>query len=359
MDHARARPLAVRAEADRADDGLHLVLVQVVGELPVVEALRRVDRLLEHLADRVVERRQVEAERVDLGLDRPLRIALQEILDAGILDAGHVRVVIDDAVQRRAERHHVGRELQPDHAAAEQLDRVADADLVYGAHDGHRVVRIGHDEHDVGPGGADGADHRREVDGRRRVVLVVNRLQPRLLGEHARPVCQVLRKFLVGGEKGDRLGAGLLADMDEAVGPARGVGPRRVVEPHVVLDRMVHLEREVAHQQQAALLDQRHDRRGGHSAVRRDEQIDLVDVEQLGVDPRRQRGVGLVVVNDELDPAAEQAALGIDVIDPHLQREQRRFSAGAQRAGLRHAHADLDGRRLRQRSRAECQSQYE
>src|SRR2546426_12161950 len=102
VDLARARPLAVRAEADLADDGLHLVLVQVVGELPVVEALRRVDRLLEHLANRVVERRQVEAERVDLGLDRPLRIALQEILDAGILDAGHVRVVIDDAVQRRA-----------------------------------------------------------------------------------------------------------------------------------------------------------------------------------------------------------------------------------------------------------------
>jgi hypothetical protein len=111
----------------------------------------------------------------------------------------------------------------------------------------------------------------------------------------------------------------------------------------------VHLEGEVAHQQQAALLDERHDWRGGNSAVRRDQQIDLVDVEQLGIDRRRQRRVRLVVVDDEVDLAAQQAALLVDVLDPHLQCEQRRLAAGAKRSGLRHAHADLD-RPLRERS---------
>jgi hypothetical protein len=38
----------------------------------------------------------------------------------------------------------------------------------------------------------------------------------------------------------------------------------------------------------------------------------------------------------------EQAAALVDVLDPHAQRKQRRLAAGAERAGLRHAHADLD-----------------
>ena len=67
---ARGLALAVRREADRPDDGLHLVLAQVLGQHLVVEALGGGDRLLEHLADGIVERRQVEAERIDLGLDR-------------------------------------------------------------------------------------------------------------------------------------------------------------------------------------------------------------------------------------------------------------------------------------------------
>ena len=47
--------------------------------------------------------------------------------------------------------------------------------------------------------------------------------------------------------------------------------------------------------------------RGGVAA---DHEIDLVDVEQLGVDAGNRRGIGLVVVVDELDLAAEQPALG-------------------------------------------------
>src|SRR5262245_6985373 len=51
----RDRPLAVGPEPDRADDGLELVLAQVGRQRLVVEALGGGDRLLEHLADRVVE----------------------------------------------------------------------------------------------------------------------------------------------------------------------------------------------------------------------------------------------------------------------------------------------------------------
>ena len=39
--------------------------------------------------------------------------------------------------------------------------------------------------------------------------------------------------------------------------------------------------------------------------------------------------IGLVVVVDELDRAAEQPALGVDVLFPDLLREQRRLAVGA------------------------------
>jgi len=96
-----------------------------------------------------------------------------------------------------------------------------------------------------------------------------------------------------------------------------------------VLHLRVHLERKVAHQEQAALLHQRHDRRRRHGAVGRDEEVDLVDVEQLGVDAGDVGRIGLVVVGGELDLALEQAAALVDVLDPHAQREQRRLAAGA------------------------------
>jgi hypothetical protein len=125
-----------------------------------------------------------------------------------------------------------------------------------------------------------------------------------------------------------------------------------------VLDGAVHLEGEVAHQQQVALLDQRHDRRRRHGGVGREQQIDLVDVEQLGIDRGRLGCARLVIVDDQLDLAAEQAALLVDVVAPDLDADQRRLAAGGQTAGQRHAHADLDGSLLRHRRqrRAGCES---
>ena len=152
----------------------------------------------------------------------------------------------------------------------------------------------------------------------------------------------VLGEFLVGGQDRDRLAAGLGADIDEGLGPAVGRSPWRVVEPHVVVNLAVHLEREVPHQQHAALLDERHDRRRLHGGVGREQDVDLVDVEQLGVDRRAFGRARLVVIDEQLDLAAEQAALGVDVVAPDLDADQRGLAAGGKPAGLRHAHADLD-----------------
>ena len=63
--HARGRPLAVLAELDRADDGVELGVADVVGELLLVEAADRLDRLAQDLHVGVGERRQVVAERID------------------------------------------------------------------------------------------------------------------------------------------------------------------------------------------------------------------------------------------------------------------------------------------------------
>ena len=52
--------------------------------------------------------------------------------------------------------------------------------------------------------------------------------------------------------------------------------------------------------------------------------------------------VGLVVVIDEFDRTAEQAALGVDFLLPDLGAEQRLFAVGGERTGQRHAEADFD-----------------
>ncbi len=182
----------------------------------------------------------------------------------------------------------------------------------------------------------------------RRIGLVEDDGQVALLGD------------IAGGQ---RAGSGRTPDPPRAApcscrrpsAPDRGTrrpscrpAPRRIVEPHVVADLAVHLEREIPHQQQAALLDERHDRRGRHGRVGREQQIDLVDVDQLGVDRRRLRCARLVVIDDQFDLAAEQAALGIDIVAPDFDAEQRSLAAAGEAAGLRHRHADLDRRLLRQ-----------
>src|SRR2546429_190805 len=72
-------------------------------------------------------------------------------------------------------------------------------------------------------------------------------------------------------------------------------------------------------------------------AVAADDQVDLVYVEQLGVDARYCRRIGLIVIIDELHGTAEQPAFGIGILFPNLLGEQRGLAVGRKPARPRHA----------------------
>ncbi len=103
----------------------------------VIQAPGCSHRLRQDLPDRIIERRQVEPERIHVRLLGPGLIAGQKIPDPrevhGLLRCPGV--VVHHAVQHGTQRFHDGGVLQSDHAAAEQLDVVADADLVHRTND--------------------------------------------------------------------------------------------------------------------------------------------------------------------------------------------------------------------------------
>ncbi len=144
--------------------------------------------------------------------------------------------------------------------------------------------------------------------------------------------------------------------IEEALRPAeRGFGPRRHdLEVAVVVEFRVDVETEQRHERHVPLHHDRHCGCDDVRAVAGDEQVDLVDVEQLVVDARHRRGVGLVVVVDELDLATEKAAPGVDVLGPDLHRDQRRLAVAGERSGEAHAEANLQ-RLLRLHRSAERQ----
>src|ERR1022692_5309954 len=82
LEHARLCELATLAERNVADDGLKRGLADVVGELAVVEALGRRDRLAEDVEIRVAVRRHVVAERIAAGLGRAILILLHDLARA-------------------------------------------------------------------------------------------------------------------------------------------------------------------------------------------------------------------------------------------------------------------------------------
>jgi hypothetical protein len=123
LEHPRRGPLAVRSELDLADDRVELVLVDVVDDLLLVDALRRFHGLPEHLQVGVRERRKVVAQRVHARLLGLRLIALEEVLDAREPQRGlgNPDVEVHDAVQLGAELGEQRGELQADHPGAEHL----------------------------------------------------------------------------------------------------------------------------------------------------------------------------------------------------------------------------------------------
>src|SRR4029077_12213414 len=83
--------------------------------------------------------------------------------------------------------------------------------------------------------------------------------------------------------------------------------------------------------------------------VGRDDEIDLVHIEQFGIDARDERRIGLVVVIDKLDWPTEEPALFVGIFGPDLHRQQPRGAVDGEPAGQRHAEPDrnrLTRRRL-------------
>ena len=237
---------------------------------------------------------------------------------------------------------------RPDHAAAEQLG--LEAELVGRLDHAGRVRRVGADIDHVRIGRLDGADDRREIGRGRRIGLVVDDLEAHLLRVLARAGSRILRELGVGRGQRDGLQALALGELEEAARPVLlGNGAcRHDLEVAVVLELVVDSEAEQRREHHLLAHDDGHRRHDHVGAVAGDDQVDLIDLEQLGVERRNLRRVRLVVVVDELDRPAEQAALGIDVVAPDFHGDQGRLAAGTERPGERHGEADLDRLLLRE-----------
>src|SRR3954463_12272644 len=79
IDDARIGPFAAWPVANAADNGFHLVCTDICRQYLIVEALGCSYCLRQDLANRVVERRQVKAQRVDIGLTCLCLIARQKL----------------------------------------------------------------------------------------------------------------------------------------------------------------------------------------------------------------------------------------------------------------------------------------
>ena len=72
------------------------------------------------------------------------------------------------------------------------------------------------------------------------------------------------------------------------------------------------------------------------------QQVDLVDVHELGVDAGNIGGIGLVVEINEPHLTAEQPTLGVDLLGPDLLGQQMGFARRGEAPGQRYAESDLD-----------------
>jgi hypothetical protein len=109
-----------------------------------------------------------------------------------------------------------------------------------------------------------------------------------------------------------------------------------------IVELAVDGEAEEPEEQSVVLDHHRHGRCYRGAGIARDDEIDLVDIEELRIEARHRRRIALVVVPDELHWPAEEAAFGVDVFLPDLHGQQRRLADGGEPAGERHAKADGD-----------------
>ena len=205
--------------------------------------------------------------------------------------------------------------------------------------------RIGGKQDQVGTGRLHGTNDRRVVDGRRRVAAIIDDPEPELFRVLARADQNIVGEFGIGSDQRHRLGrrAQRFRDFEKRAGQdAFRIGTERgALEISGISELGIGAERQQHHDHLLALHDHGHGRddeigRGAHH------EVDLVDVDELGVDARNGGGVALVVVIDELYRTTEQTTLGIDLFHPDLLRQEVRLAGGSKSAGQGHAESDLD-----------------
>jgi hypothetical protein len=171
----------------------------------------------------------------------------------------------------------------------------------------------------------------------RRVALVVEDLEAGILGVFARAFAGILSEFGVRVGQRDRLRLGILrfGHLEEAARESwlrgRPVGDHG--EVLVVLELVVDAGAEQADEQFLARHGDRHGGGNLRRGIAADDQIDLVDIEKLGIDRGHLGRLALVVVIDELHRPPEQAALRVDVGLPDLHGDKRHLAVGGERTG--------------------------
>ena len=236
--------------------------------------------------------------------------------------------------------------MRPGHVAAEHFG--LEPQLVGAANDADAVAGIGRDQDHIGVGRLQGADDRREIGRVQRVGLVIDDLQTGFLGVLPRAVAAVARRLAVAGRDRDRLQPELvlvrLDEIEKAPGDrAPRIGSDRQHREVVrIVELLVDIEREQADECLFVPDHDRHRRRRDIRAIARYDEIDLVDIEQLCVDAGHLRRIGLIVIIDELDRAAEQPALGVDVVLPDFRGQEAALAVDRERAGQRHRKPDRD-----------------
>src|SRR5215468_8138067 len=80
LQHRGLLALAIRRKRDRTDDSLVRILAQIFCHRLLVERTHGLDGLFGELAAGIAKRRQIVAERIDLRLDGPLAVLLEELL---------------------------------------------------------------------------------------------------------------------------------------------------------------------------------------------------------------------------------------------------------------------------------------
>ena len=104
----------------------------------------------------------------------------------------------------------------------------------------------------------------------------------------------------------------------------------------------IDTDREDAHRHLLVGDEDRHGGRHEVGGVGAEQQVGLIDRDQFGVEAGNVGGIALVVVDDDLDRPAEQAAPGIDVVAPKIDRRLHHLAGRSAAPGQRQSHPDLD-----------------